>query len=330
MIFNFSSPSARAAFACCVLLLASPAICQNRVPDPGFEILDDCTFGPSYSELTYWYVPSGCVSSAYFNACAPSPNEVYLGVPQNVRGYETAHGGQGYATIMTYRADMANAQIYLTTTFSPPLAAGQAYCIQFWLSLCDSSSFRTNTMHALVTSRIPTASNDGDSTWAQAAQVTFNTSDVGTDGWVLMQGSFIAQGLEQRLTLGNFLKNAAILADTTFIAYHTAPYYADYYIDDVYLGTCDVGVTEAPDPFEAAVYPDPLPRGSELGVRWGRTSGGLVWSLVDTRGLQVASGQTTIANGQAALQLGDAPSGLYLLHLETQHGQKTMTKVVLY
>jgi hypothetical protein len=170
--------------------------------------------------LNYWLIPLGCVGPPYFNLCTPPPNDIYLGVPANVMGNEPAHGGQGYLALITYTTAFENYKSYVTATFSPPLSAGE-YCVHFWLSLGDSSTWRTNTFHGLVSTLIPEVDNDEDSLWAQTAQLTFSTSNVGSNGWSLMEGSFVALGGERRLTLGNFLKGEALLADTEFIAWHS-------------------------------------------------------------------------------------------------------------
>ena len=231
---------------------------QNYVPNPDFEQHDDCSGGVTYSILSDWSVPMGCIESTYFNACAPPPNDIYLGVPLNINGYEPAHSGVGYITSKPFTTVSSNYRNYVAVTLSSNLPAGE-HCVRFWMSLCDSSSFKTNTFHALLTFGFPAVYDDQDSTWAEDAQVTFNTSEVDGNGWYLMQGSFTSTETLRRLTLGSFLKGQALLDDTTFLGYHymLPSFFAGYYIDDVYVGPCDVAIPETRHRAALELFPNP-------------------------------------------------------------------------
>src|SRR6187455_216381 len=143
--------------------------------------------------------------------------------------------------IHTYASYSDDPQVFVTVTLTENLLPGE-HCVRFWMSLCDSSSFKTNTFHALLTFDFPSVQDGQDSAWAAQAQVTFNTSSVDGNGWYLMEGSFISPTWLRRLTLGNFLKGQDLLDDTTFLGYHHVlpSYFAGYYIDDVYVGPCEV------------------------------------------------------------------------------------------
>jgi hypothetical protein len=301
---------------------------QNLVPNGDFETHGDCADGADFGMLTYWSVPYGCVEAGYANACTPPPNDIYFGVPQNILGYELAHSGVGYLALRTFTTAELNTQGYVYSTLYDPLVAGQTYCVQLWMSRCDSASFKTDTFHALLTELIPDVNDDQDTGWAQDAAVTFNTSGVNENGWYLLEGSFIAVGGERRLTLGNFLLDEAILADTTFIGYHyQAPYYAGYYIDDVYLGPCDIGVPERSGKQPALVYPNPLAAGEPLYVEW--SNAGYTWCLRDARGEHVSAGTVRKGSTSAVLNSDSWPAGVYMLTLKTPDGTEVTQRVVI-
>ncbi len=301
---------------------------QNRIPDSGFEDINDCSQGANFSILNDWLLPWGCSAPPYFNACSPPPQDIYSGVPINLLGTEPAHGGQGYLALITYTTAFENFKSYVTATFTPPLTTGE-YCVQFWLSLGDSSTWRTNTFHGIVTTLIPEIANDEDSVWAETAQMVFNTSNVGTNGWSLMEASFVALGGERQLTLGNFLKGEALLADTVFVGWHSWFNRSTYYLDDVYLGSCDVGVSERADATQLVVYPDPVLAGEVLNVRWGTSNTELFWQLTAAQGKIVLDERVIMTQGQAVLVLGTVAPGAYVLHLSDKVGSTAVRKVLV-
>jgi hypothetical protein len=309
---------------CCTLVGSA----QNLVPNGDLETHGDCSAGADFGMLTYWSVPYGCVEGMYANACTPPPNDIYFGVPQNILGYEPAYSGVGYLALRTFTTIETNSQRYVYSTLYDPLVAGQTYCVRLWMSRCDSSSFSTDTFHALLTVLIPDVNQNQDTTWAQDAMVTFNTSAVDEQGWYLLEGSFVAAGGERRLTLGDFLLDEAILADTTFLGYHyQAPYYAGYYIDDVYLGPCDVSVPEHSTTRPAFVYPNPVAPGQSMGVQWG--SAGFTWRLRDARGEEVALGVVRPGTPTAILDSGNWSTGVYMLTLKAPDGTEVTQRIVL-
>jgi hypothetical protein len=207
-------------------------------------------------------------------------------------GYEPAHSGQAYTTINTfeYTDSDGNPRMYLSTDLTEPLVAGQEYCLGLWMSLAEQSSFRTSTLHAFLWYGLPSMCNGNDSLWDENAVLTFNTSQVDTAGWYFLEGSFTASGAEANLTLGSFLYGAEI--DTTFLAWHLPPYTASYYIDDVYLGSCDgIGFLDLTDqPLELNLFPNPVRQGEVVHCFFnGATGQNCALSVFDLAGKCVMS-----------------------------------------
>lgn len=237
------------------LALQPAAMGQNLVPNSSFEILTDCDFGADYADAIGWEHPVCSASPTLLHECN-DPDYSYIGIPSNDFGFEYPHSGLGMAKFSTYLNSLGiNPRSYLSIDLVESLTAGQEYCIRLWLSLADSASFRSNSLHAFLWYGLPTMCAQQDTAWDTYAAVTFDISTVDTSGWEMVEGSFTASGGESNLTIGNFHIGAEM--DTTFIAWQQAGYYAGYLIDDIYLGSCDVGVEEADSDEEIRLWPNP-------------------------------------------------------------------------
>jgi gliding motility-associated-like protein len=118
------------------------------------------------------------------------------------------------------------------------LVAGKKYCVQFYVSLADTCGYATDLIGAYF-------SNDSllSNTlynFNVTPQVQNQQGNVITDkqNWILISGSFIAQGGERFITIGNFANDANTDIDTI---QSVPPYFGDafYYIDNVSVYCCD-------------------------------------------------------------------------------------------
>ncbi len=241
--------------AIALLLVCTSSHAQNLVPNGDFEAHGDCTNGPMDGGVDHWDAPLCVGDPPYFNACA-TPDFPSEDVPANVYGIQPAHSGDGYIGFVTYVHPFGNPGRYAMVELDSTLTAGVEYCVRFMVSLGDIASFRTNTLHAYFTHAPLIACDDRDTAWADFAQVSFDASPMTDTSWTLMEGSFVAFGNEQFLTLGNMFHGPAIFADTTFIAWNGPPYLCPIYIDDIFVGRCDVGMQEEKET-HLRVYPNP-------------------------------------------------------------------------
>ena len=152
-----------------------------------------------------------------------------------------------------------NPQTYANIDLVEPLVAGEEYCLSLWMNMADSANYRTGSLNAFLWYGWPSVCNQNDTAWDTYSSLTFDISQVDTAEWTFFEGSFIAGGAEVNLSLGAFQFGEEI--DTTFI-HHTNNFEGDlamYYIDNVYLGPCDVGigVQEASSSTMVSVYPTP-------------------------------------------------------------------------
>ena len=156
----------------------------------------------------------------YYNYCAnffpgnPYPN--YASIPYNCRGYQLPRTGDAYVGIalyaLNYLPDSTNIDLELTVVkLQQPLKANKCYYGEFYVNLANigkiainrigmSLSINTNTL-------VPFIFNN-----TIQPQIQWDTTQCFTDtlNWVKISGSFVAQGGEEFLTIGNFRDGAHV------------------------------------------------------------------------------------------------------------------------
>lgn len=193
---------------------------QNLVYNGDFEIYDTCptnTSGPGNLQIehcTGWTAPTKLGTSDYFNACnnlTPGPWKP-AGVPTNGIGYQPAYNGNGYCGFYAWDVDFGfEYREYIQTRLTQPLIGGNKYQITFYVSnegsaysvekigaLFSSSDFNANTFSPIV--ETPQVVNE-------------NGAISDSIGWTKIEGSFIAIGGEEYLTIGYF-EDSLTLTDT--------------------------------------------------------------------------------------------------------------------
>ncbi len=297
--------------ALALLFAASSSHAQNLVPNGDFEAHGDCTNGPMDGGVDHWDAPLCVGGPSYFNACA-TPDFLSNDVPTNDYGTQPAHSGEGYIGCVTYVHPSGNPSRYAMVELDSTLTAGVEYCVRFMVSLGDIASFRTNTLHAYFTHAPLIACDARDTVWADFAQVSFDASPMTDTSWSLMEGSFVAFGNEQFLTLGNMFHGPAIFADTTFIAWNGPPYLCPIYIDDVFVGRCDVGIQEEKDT-HLWVYPNPAADVLHIEIPQERAGAGAQLEILDALGRVQYSGWMNSA--REMVDLSAISSGIYIVRV---------------
>jgi hypothetical protein len=209
---------------------------QNLVPNASFEFFLECpdtSTIPFYVNLdSTWFQFN---SSDYFNSCDATN---YLGVPTNRFGYQNANFGNAYMGFIAYIGNIFGRE-YLEVELTNSLIANQTYYVQFYVSLSDTMQFAIEDIGALFTDTLfdpfPAPTYD----WVSGIpQIENQPGNMLNDkiNWTAVSGSFVANGGEKFLTIGNFKDDANTqtqhfggTAPSTFGAY--------YYIDDVFVGT---------------------------------------------------------------------------------------------
>ena len=250
------------------------AIEANMVYNPSFEEYRECPRRvDALGTLTIvdaWFQPTAG-SADYYNVCGSRE----CGVPKNKLGIQYAHLGQGYCGIYCSKTDYRE---YLQTQLKEPLRKGEMYRVSFYVSLSEYSSGAVATVGALFTAdRVgdtvrsvlmnkevrqlaPGVSQTVASYFEPQVVNDYDRVLADTKGWMQISGTFIAQGGERFLTIGNFFPaSQSNVVDLDSLTYLLPGAY--YYIDDVSV-TClgckegDRGVLEGSDTVAATPIDD--------------------------------------------------------------------------
>jgi gliding motility-associated-like protein len=207
-----------------------PAQAQNLVPNPSFEIYTSCPTVPSGNIYLAapWFNPT-VTSPDYFHSCSGTT------VPNNAVGFQYPRTGNAYAGIAARVIGLPQYREYIEVELLDTLKAGKIYCINFYVSLSDSSEIAINKFGLYL-------SNDSVISSANVLpfipQIEHSSANMLADkqNWISISGQYVAIGGERFITIGNFYDDANTEVDSLTPAPTDGGY---YYIDDVYVGPCD-------------------------------------------------------------------------------------------
>jgi hypothetical protein len=134
-----------------------------------------------------------------------------------------------------------------------PLSAGQLYCVSFWVKRANfrlasnrmGVYFSHDSVHLVQTDPLP------------YTPVVENppSNMLSGSSWMNISGSFTASGGEAYIILGNFSWDAN--TDTLVVNSANSSHIAYYYIDDISVTACNVGVDENSADELIQLYPNP-------------------------------------------------------------------------
>lgn len=205
----------------------------------------------------------------------------------------------------------SNVHRKLTAHLTQQMTGGQTYCVQMWVNLGDNTRAVTNTFHGMFTTDLPSACGGGDSLWFADADLFFETTGIDTAGWTKVEGQYMAAGGEEYFTFGNFLPDS--LSDVT--PFGPPPNnICRMFVDDVWVGSCDVGVHDAVWVEDLVVWPVPAMAGEPITIKTGLPAGSKVELQVqDVQGRFIHQELCGIGNdGDTILRL-DLSAGEYIV-----------------
>ena len=233
---------------------------QNLVPNGGFNYPEPCIPGSGTAAgMTPWFQSHGTPDKHH--PCYAST----LSVPLNVSGWETSYEGEGYVGLHTFVGSNLSRE-YISVELMEPLVAGVAYQGRFHVSRSDSCWYATGQIGMYLSSEFP--SSDIVDLLSFEPQVTSTRDSILTEsnGWTRINRSFVAEGGERYLTIGNFKDDDE--TDTLFVSgggqlpFPSSDYWklAYYYVDavsvvpdSIYLSVNDFELGGA----EMNLYPNP-------------------------------------------------------------------------
>lgn len=226
----------------------------NIVKNPSFEQYSICPNGNHNIYLANTWNALNNITSAndtnecsgiYYNTCANSIGGDYDGVPGpgSYLNYQYPKSGYGYIGIDLY--DNCSSfpwleRMYAKGSLTQTLIAGKTYCFKMWANLANMSKYQCNNMMVYFDNgSIDTAKCGLPVAITPQIINSPNVAITDTLNWVLVTGSFIANGTENTITIGNFKTNA----QSQISVFNTSGNWyceAFYLIDDVSLIPIDL------------------------------------------------------------------------------------------
>jgi hypothetical protein len=204
---------------------------RNLVFNPSFEIIDTCLSNgiPFQNINTYgWY--AFCCADMY-STCREPPSS--YGVPQNYLGFQYPRTGNNYAGVQTYNA--GTNRDYILGQLKSTLVKDKKYCVNFFVSLVDTTQNACSNIALALTDYIPKINfSTIENIIPQIENDPSNNQLLSHDDWMEVKGSFFAVGIEKYVTIGNFTPNEN--CDTVMLnepEFPLQPYGSYYYLDDV-------------------------------------------------------------------------------------------------
>ena len=244
-------------FACSVIALSTTAFAQKSKKTNEKEIVN-ITFEGASEDLT----ELGGIAAAGKGISSPTELQADLfsknatgdiGIPANVYGSEeptTENGGNVYAGIVTYKpGKLAGERSYITIQLMQgkepvTLKKGLTYCVEYSVSLSESSKFANNNLGVYFSKDMPANGEPGAIYMAgdHVMKAQLNKVYNGFFGWEKVCNTYTAKGDEKFLTIGNFDRNE----NTQFQAVKKpkdaeadALTHAYYYIDNIIVRLVD-------------------------------------------------------------------------------------------
>ncbi len=171
----------------------------------------------------------------------------------NTYGKEDPKEGDNYAGLVVYSPKDKIARNYITSPLAQPMLKGKKYCVSMYISLAEGSKFATNNLGINFHKKQP--KQDDNKTIVEKTAILHHQSKImnATYGWEKVCGTYMAEGGEEFITIGNF---TATDKTKTEKAIKIKDYkgllsdFAYYFVDDISVilvdqkSACDCGNQE--------------------------------------------------------------------------------------
>jgi hypothetical protein len=229
----------------------------NFVKNPDFE---QYTFCPnSFDQIqaaTNWNAVDSILSHydcrpEYCHFCGTT---LAASAPYNGAFYQYPHSGAGMVATVMYCDETPPpgppdfyCRDYLQGRLVKVLEKGKTYCLNFWLNLGEGSGYAHNNIGAYFDDGIiDTVSICSEPITFVVPQVFSSTIFDDTANWVKIEGSFVANGTEKFITIGNFFSKLATSSKlNNYWSVHE--HYSYYLIDDVSVIPMDLDAQAGAD-----------------------------------------------------------------------------------
>ncbi|MFZ4412198.1 MAG: gliding motility-associated C-terminal domain-containing protein [Bacteroidales bacterium] len=209
----------------------------NLVANPGFELYTQCPNNPT--QIRFAFLWDDCVggigSSDYYNLCTSSPSLLAM---FNFRQPRSGNGMAGIYMFGTWVGD--EYREYIMGVLTDSLKKQKRYCGEFYNGyiICKQAVENIGMYFSVDTVL------NYSGLFALVPQIENHNGVLkDTINWVKVIGTFIANGGEKHLTIGNFKDNL----HTNFEEVYYSPMGAYYCIDDVSVCECSFDINLGPD-----------------------------------------------------------------------------------
>ena len=311
---------------CLCLFSAIKADAQNLVLNPSFEDTIACT-GTYAMPCNYWYWAT-YGSPDYFSE-QPDINCV-VPAPQSTAGFQYARTGIAYVGLGLFTQHIIptfiNKREYVGGILLDTLRQGHEYCVSFYVSVAEEFKYVTDGMglYLSVDSAVDYTINTNLSFVPQienpAGNIIYDTLN-----WVQISGTYIANGGEKYFTIGNFKDDANTMIDSTSSTGNSAY----YFIDDVSVIDCTVGISEVNDNLNSGkLYPNPARTAVYYESELNDNENGLL-ELYDMLGNKLSA--YTLNHGKNKITIGalNYARGVYMVKVNITDRQPEFIKLIL-
>ncbi|HRG58613.1 MAG TPA: T9SS type A sorting domain-containing protein [Bacteroidia bacterium] len=267
----------------------------------------------------------GSYSPDYYNICYNILPSGGFGIPSNARGYQFARTGIAYCGIAVWEKNSTQRE-YIQLKLAEPLKTGHNYVFECYLNRAEKFSHAVSNFGAYFS--LDSVSMPAIDILPFVPQINNPTGNYFADtlNWLPFTGTFLAQGGEQYVILGNF--NAMPENVDTLLQYYGNGVYPNgtyYYIDDVSLIDLDstLAVNENEAMAKVEVFPNPATR--VLNIKCNKPY--QQYSITDIKGNTLM--QNSISKPeQLQIDINALPSGFYVISFINKQGYIIREKFV--
>jgi hypothetical protein len=222
----------------------------NFVGNPSFEIFHSGCTGPNFvSKLKYW----GSLDSSYAFGAGPMYHTCYSNVPYAGPGlYQSPKTGNSFIRTTFYCTTVTctynNSRIYPKNRMLTTLTSGATYCVKMWANLQNNSPYAIDALHVYFGDvSLDTIKYCMTPLTYLTPQIT-NTVGIINDtlNWIEISETFVANGTEKYLVIGNFKTDAVTSGSSTPTGFGGGVW-SEYMLDDVSVIDFNLPASAGPD-----------------------------------------------------------------------------------
>lgn len=303
-------------FTIIFLIISCLGHCQNLAPNGNFENYLQCPTNNGYLGVSNWSrVINHPGTADYLNSCA---SLIFFSIPTNICGFQEPLSGNGYFGMFQYIVDSnidTDSREYISAQLTSPLVAGKNYHVSFFVSLAESCHYGVNNIGAAFTNS-PITGNNTLTHLNVVPQINSTSVILEKNNWVEISGSFLANGGENFITIGNFYSDVqtSIEADNS-----GSGFYSYYYLDNVTVEETNLAIEEHNNDL-IYIYPNPFSNYLNFEVNLNPIK---KLNIYNSNGLI-----KEVFGNTKKIDLTDLPQGLYLIVITTESNLTIFKKVI--